>query len=232
VRCATEVIAVSRSGARHLEDKYHREIRYIPNGPGKLTKRPPGELLRRLGLQGSDYVLFVGRLIPEKCPDDLVAAITELPELKVVFAGDSSHTDEYTNRLKSTAGAQALFPGYMYGRDLEELYSSALAYVLPSEVEGLSISLLEAMAFGLPVVVSDIPGNIEALGDPPAGLVYPLRDRRALAAALKRIAGSVELRRDLGEKAVARVRQAYDWETIADQTLAVYERAMGRPASG
>ena len=82
------------------------------------------------------------------------------------------------------------------------------------------------------MVVSDIPGNVEALGDPPAGLVYPLRDRHALAAALKRIAGSVELRRDLGEKAVARVRQAYDWETIADQTLAVYERAMGRPASG
>jgi len=231
VRCATEVIAVSTSGARHLDDKFHREIHYIPNGPGKLTRRPPGDLLRRLGLQGGDYVLFVGRLIPEKCPDDLVAAMTALPELKVVFAGDSSHTDEYTNRLKSTAGAQALFPGYMYGRDLEELYSSALAYVLPSEVEGLSISLLEAMAFGLPVVVSDIPGNIEALGDPPAGLVYPLRDRHALAAALKRIAGSVELSRDLGEKAVARVRHAYDWETIADQTLAVYERTMGRPAS-
>ena len=66
----------------------------------------------------------------------------------------------------------------------------------------------------------------------PAGLVYPLKDRHALAAALKRIAGSVELRRDLSEKASARVRQAYDWETIADQTLAVYERTIGRPASG
>jgi glycosyltransferase involved in cell wall biosynthesis len=120
----------------------------------------------------------------------------------------------------------------MYGSDLEELYTSALAYVLPSELEGLSISLLEAMAFGLPVVVSDIPGNTEALGDPPAGIVYPLRDRRALAAALKRVAESAELRRDLGQKAVARVREAYDWETIADQTLAVYQRALGRPPSG
>jgi len=229
VKCATEVIAVSRSGSRHLEGKYRREIRYIPNGPGKLTRRPPGQLLRRLGLQGGDYVLFVGRLIPEKCPDDLVAAITDLPDLKVVFAGDSSHTDEYTNRLRSAAGTQAIFPGYMYGSDLEELYSSALAYVLPSEVEGLSISLLEALAFGLPVVVSDIPGNVEALGDPPAGLVYPLRDRRALAAALKRLAGSSELRRDLGAQAVARVELVYDWEAIADQTLAVYERALGRP---
>jgi glycosyltransferase involved in cell wall biosynthesis len=229
VRFASEVIAVSTSGARHLEEKYHREINYIPNGPGKLTKRPPGDLLRRLGLEGGDYVLFVGRLIPEKCPDDLVAAIAELPGLKVVFAGDSSHTDEYTSRLKSTAGAQALFPGYVYGKDLEELYSSALAYVLPSEVEGLSISLLEAMAFGLPVVVSDIPGNVEALGDPPAGIVYPLRDRHALAAALKSIVGSAGLRSDLGEQAVERVRQAYDWEAIADQTLVVYRKAMGHP---
>ncbi|MBN2566125.1 MAG: glycosyltransferase family 4 protein [Candidatus Eisenbacteria bacterium] len=228
VRCASEVIAVSTSGARHLEGKYRRRIHYIPNGPGKLTKRPPGQLLQRLGLRGGDYVLFVGRLIPEKCPDDLVAAMRELPELKVVFAGDSSYTNEYTNRLRSAAGAQAMFPGYMYGSDLEELYSSALAYVLPSEVEGLSISLLEAMAFGLPVVVSDIPGNVEALGDPAAGLVYPLRDRGALAAALESLAGSSELRRDLGAKAVARVEQVYDWEAIADQTLAVYERALGR----
>ena len=231
VRCATQVIAVSESGADHLKNKYHREIHYIPNGPGKLTRRPPGGLLKRLGLQGNDYVLFVGRLIPEKCPDDLVAAITGLPGLKVVFAGDSSHTDEYTSRLKATAGQQALFPGYMYGRDLEELYSSALAYVLPSEVEGLSISLLEAMAFGLPVVVSDIPGNVEALGKPPAGLVYPLRDRQALAAALRRIAGSEELRRDLGQKAVARVQHAYEWETIAGQTLAVYEKALDQGTS-
>lgn len=230
VRCATEVIAVSTSGARYLEGKYRREIRYIPNGPGKLTHRPPGALLERLGLRGKDYVLFVGRLIPEKCPDDLVAAVTELPGVKAVFAGDSSHTDEYTSHLKSAAGAQAIFPGYMYGSDLEELYTNALAYVLPSEVEGLSISLLEAMAFELPVVVSDIPGNVEALGDPPAGIVYPLRDRRALAGALGQVAEDAGLRRDLGDKAVVRVRQAYDWEKIADDTLAVYQMMMAAPA--
>ena len=227
VRYATEVIAVSESGTRYLEQRYHRSIHYVPNGPGRLTKRPPGRMLERLGLKGGDYVLFVGRLIPEKCPDDLLAAVTRLPDLKVVFAGDSSHTDQYTQGLMTAAGDRALFPGYVYGRDLEELYSSALAFVLPSEVEGLSISLLEAMSFGLPVVVSDIPGNVEALGDPPAGLVYPLRDRDALAAALSRLAARAELRLELGEKAIARVRETYDWETIADQTLAVYRRAIG-----
>lgn len=228
VRCSTEVIAVSKSGARHLEDHYHRDVHYIPNGPGELTKRPLGELLKRLGLKGDDYVLFVGCLIPEKCPDDLVAAITELPGLKVVFAGDSSHTDEFTNHLRYAAGAHALFPGYICGSDLEELYSSALVYVLPSEVEGLSISLLEAMAFGLPVVASDIPGNVEALGAPPAGLACPLRDREALVAALEQLAENPDLRRELSRKAIARVREAYDWEMIADQTLTVYKRAVAR----
>jgi glycosyltransferase involved in cell wall biosynthesis len=226
VRGATQIIAVSRSGASYLERKYGRRVDYIPNGPGRLVKRPPGQLLERLGLKGGDYALFVGRLIPEKCPDDLVAATTEVPGLKVVFAGDSSHTDEYTAGLKSAAGSQVLFPGYMYGSDLEELYSCAMAYVLPSEVEGLSISLLEAMAFGLPVVVSDIPGNTEALGDPPAGIVYPLRNSHALAMGLRRIAEDPDLRRDLSEKAVERVRREYDWETIADQTLAVYLKAL------
>lgn len=231
VRRATQVIAVSQSGARHLESRYHRQIHYIPNGPGELSKRPPGALLKRLGLQGGDYVLFVGRLIPEKCPDDLAAAVVALPHLKVVFAGDSSHTDEYTDRLRATAGSRALFPGYMYGADLEELYSSALAYVLPSEVEGLSISLLEAMTFELPVIVSDIAGNLEALGAPPAGLVFPLRDREALADALRRVAADADLRRDLGRRATTRVREAYDWEIIADKTATVYRQAVGRSAS-
>jgi len=226
VRCATEVIAVSQSGAKHLEARYRRRVHYIANGPGALTTRPPGQLLERLGLQGGDYALFVGRLIPEKCPDDLVAVLAELPTLKVVFAGDSSHTDVFTNQLRASAGPRALFPGYVYGQDLEELYSSALVYVLPSEVEGLSISLLEAMSFGLPVIVSDIPGNVEALGTPPAGLVYPLRDRAALAAALKRVADDPHLRQTLGDRAIARVRHAYNWDTIADETAAVYEEAV------
>jgi glycosyltransferase involved in cell wall biosynthesis len=226
VRRAGQVIAVSRSGTEYLRDTYRREIHYIPNGPGHLERRPPGELLDRLGLRGGDYALFVGRLIPEKCPDDLAAAITDVPGLKAVFAGDSSFTDEYTRRLRSAAGAQALFPGYVYGADLGELYSSALAYVLPSEVEGLSISLLEAMSFSLPVVVSDIPGNTEALGDPPAGVVIKLRDRAALAAALRCLRDEPALGERLGHMAAERVRAAYDWDVIAEATLEVYREAV------
>jgi glycosyltransferase involved in cell wall biosynthesis len=228
VRCAGQVIAVSRSGTEYVRGTYHREVDYIPNGPGRLERKPPGGVLRKLGLQGDDYALFVGRLIPEKCPDDLAAAITHVPGLTAVFAGDSSFTDEYTRRLQSAAGAQARFSGYVYGSDLEELYSSALAFVLPSEVEGLSISLLEAMSFGLPVVVSDIPGNTEALGDPPAGIVFALRDRGALAEALQRLRDDPDLRRRLGSAAADRVRAVYDWDAIAEATLGVYRKAVAQ----
>ena len=116
VRYASEVIAVSRSGTDHLERTYRRRVHYIPNGPGEMTRREPGELLARLGLKGGDYVLFVGRLIPEKCPDDLAAAVAGLPDLKVVFAGDSSYTDEFTQRLRATAGRPGGLPR-LHARD-------------------------------------------------------------------------------------------------------------------
>lgn len=224
---ATQVIAVSEYGAEDLHRRYGRAVHAIPNGPGALVRRPPGELLRGMGLRGGDYVLFVGRLIPEKCPDDLVEAAASAG-LHVVFAGDSSYTDQYVRALRDIAGDRAHFPGYMYGEDLEELYSSALAFVLPSEVEGLSISLLEAMAYGLPCIVSDIPGNVEALGEPPCGIIYPLRSCAALSNALVRVAQDCDLRRQLGEAAQARVMTVYDWDRIAEQTLAVYEQAVGR----
>jgi len=223
---ATEMIAVSEHDAALLRRRYSREVHAIPNGPGKLMHRPPGQLLADLGLQGEDYVLFVGRLIPEKCPEDLLAAVTAIPGLHVVFAGDSSFTDDYTRALHAAAGPRTHFPGYMYGAQLEELYSSALAFALPSEVEGLSISLLEAMSYGLPVVVSNIPGNVEALGDPASGIVYPVRNCVALTSALKRLAGDPSLREQLGQAAKARVHEVFDWDVIARRTLNVYERAI------
>lgn len=225
VKCASQVIAVSESGADYLRWRFSREVNAIPNGPGALVRRPPGKVLASLGLRGGDYVLFVGRLIPEKCPDDLLAAAAAVPGLHVVFAGDSSYTDAYARTLREAAGPRALFPGYVYGVELEELYSSALAFVLPSEVEGLSISLLEAMSYGLPVVVSSIPGNLEALGDPRCGLVYCVRDRTALTAALQRLATDPRLRERLGRAAGARVAKVYDWDAIAKRTLDVYGRA-------
>ena len=198
-------------------------MRHIPNGPGRLQRRAPGSVLERLGIAPGGYVLAVGRLSPEKCLEDLIVAHAEAtPDLRLVLVGDTSYTDEYIARLRSLAGPRVVFPGYLQGEALEELYSNALLYAIPSEIEGLSLSLLEAMALRCPVVASDIPGNREALGDPPAGLTFPARDQAALAATLRKLADDALLRERLANAAAARVHDAFDWDAIASATLEVY----------
>jgi len=227
VRSADALIAVSLAGAQHIETTYGRRVVHIPNGPGRLQPRPPGPLLRRLGLDADGYILCVGRLSPEKCLEDVIAAARQgLPGVPLVLVGDTSFTGDYIRRLRALAGGEVLFPGYLHGRDLEELYTSALAYVIASEIEGLSLSLLEAMSLGCPIVASDIPGNREGLGEPPAGLTFAVHDVRGLAGQLRRLAGDPALRTSLADAARTRVRTTFDWDAIAAATLEVYRRVL------
>jgi len=227
IASADALIAVSRAGAEHIRRTYHRQVVHIPNGPGRVEFHPPGDLLRSLGLEAGRYVLSVGRLSNEKRLEDVIAATERyVPGIPLVLVGDTSFTDDYIARLRTLAGPDVLFPGYLRGADLEELYSSALAYVIASEVEGLSLSLLEAMALGCPIVASDIPGNREGLGDPPAGLTFAVHDVAGLGARLQRLTDDPSLRDELSRATRARVREAFDWDAIAAATLAVYERTL------
>ncbi len=227
IHSADAIIAVSEAGAQHIRKQYGRSVCHIPNGPGRLLRRPPGTTLARLGLVPGGYVLAVGRLSPEKRLEDLIAAHAEaVPDLPLVLVGDTSYTDDYIAELRTMAGPNVHFPGYLQGEALEELYSNALVYAIPSEIEGLSLSLLEAMSLGCPVVASDIPGNREALGDPPAGLTHPACDRSALASRLRTLAGDAALREGLSDAAAARVRDVFDWDAIAMATLDVYRAAL------
>lgn len=227
VRNANAVIVVSSESGQYLRQRYDKPIHVIPNGPATLTRRPPGKFLAELGLRGGDYLLFVGRLVPDKRVEDLIlAARRATPGVRVVIVGDSSHTADYVKKLRDLSDQQVIFPGYMYGEQLEELYSGAAALVLPSSVEGLPLTLLEAMSLGVPVVASDIAGNAEALGCPPAGLLFPVGDVGALASALTRLLSDKMLGDELGAQARTRVAEYYDWNKIAQDTLHVYEEAM------
>jgi len=232
VRYADAIIAVSQAGTEHIAKTYRRPVHHLPNGPGRLNRRPPGKCMSQLGLTPGGFLLSVGRLSPEKCLEDLIDAAAEaLPQTPLVLVGDTSFTDEYIVRLHSRAGPQVVFPGYLRGEALEELYSSALVYVIASEMEGLSVSLLEAMSLGCAVLVSDIPGNREALGDPPAGLTFPVHDCAALASALREFAGDASLRASCGRTASERVRLTFDWDAVAAATKEVYEMALARDAA-
>ena len=160
---AHAVTAVSRSVQEEYETATGRRPRYIPTGVTIPDIVPARDILET-GLSPGGYVFCAARLVPEKGVHYLTEAFRELDtDKELVIAGDSPHDGPYVRRLKAEAGPKVRFVGYVTGRLLAELYSNAMFYVQPSEIEGLSISVLESLSYGRCVLASDIPTNTEAL---------------------------------------------------------------------
>ena len=226
-------ITVSQALADAYARRWQRTAYYVPNGV-----RPPGpvvgvEELLNVGVEPGKYVLFVGRLVPEKAVDVLLRAFRALDtDHRLVVAGGSSHTDGYVDDLHRLAAAddRVHLAGYVYGDTLRQLYANASAFVLPSLLEGLPLALLEAASYGVPIVASDIEPHLEVLGgqDRPGRRLTAAGDTAALTAALERVlangpsehAGATELRRE--------VLATYDWAAVAERTEAVYTEALER----
>jgi glycosyltransferase involved in cell wall biosynthesis len=227
-RVPDETIVVSTDLERHYQTHYGRQTVHIPNGVDEPTQRPPDEIVERFGLRGQDYVLFVGRLVPEKAPDLLVRAFRGIrSNHRLVLAGGSSFTDEYVRSLRSLVSSddRVLMPGYVYGRVLDELYSNASAFVLPSTLEGLPLTLLEAASYGVPVVVSDIGPNLEIVaGDAPGHRVFRAGDEVGLRAALRNVLAHGDRERAGAEGLRRKVLSSYRWDDAVDRLLDVYRR--------
>lgn len=219
-------VVVSRQLAEHYRAQ-GRQVVHIPNGVCAPEHRPIQELKKR-GLDRGGFILWMGRFVPEKRVEDLIAAFRRLPHgVRLVLAGEVEPGDGYVQRLQALAAGDAriLFPGGLYGRAKAEALSLAGAFVLPSELEGFPIALLEAMRYGLPVLASDIPENLEAVTPDVNGLAFRQGDADALGARLAWLLDHPESARALGHRA-ARDAEAYDWERIARQTEAVYREAI------
>lgn len=234
-RVPDAVVTVSKG----LEDRYRedfaRQATYIPNGvrPPQLGE-PLGRLASEFGLEAGKYVLFVGRIVPEKRPDLLLEAARHLPDgVKMVLVGDSSFSDDYVTTIRTAAGAheQVVLPGYLYGRELAAIYENAAVFVHPSDLEGLPLTLLEALSYRLPVVASDIPPHQEVLGPcrceghrlfaagDPGALVEQLRATLALSG------GSAEAVAPDAERLLG----PYDWDHASSELLSVYCGITGHP---
>jgi glycosyltransferase involved in cell wall biosynthesis len=231
-RVPDATVVVSRALADHYRTRYGRETTYIPNGVEAPTcMPPPREISARFGLQGGDYLLFVGRLVPEKAPDLLLRAFRRVTgDARLVIAGGSSFTDRFTDEIGALAArdARVAMPGYVYGETLAELYANAAAFVLPSYVEGLPLTLLEAASYGTPIVASAIGPHLEVIGtDGPGRCLVPPGDEDALVAALQQAvdagakarAGAAELRE--------RVLAEYSWDRAVDAIEGLYGRLVG-----
>jgi glycosyltransferase involved in cell wall biosynthesis len=226
-------IVVSRDLERHYLEHWQRATYAIPNGVSRVVPASSHEdIQRRFGLKPGGYVLFVGRVIPEKAVDLLISAFRNLnSDLRLVIAGGSSHTDAYAARVKALADAdrRVVLAGYVYGETLVQLYSHAAAFVLPSELEGLPLSLLEAASYGVPVVASDIPPHLEILGsEAPGRRLFRVGSATGLTDALERSLEGGSAEREGARRLRDQVLARYRWEVIADQTVDLYRDAMSR----
>jgi glycosyltransferase involved in cell wall biosynthesis len=221
-------IVVSRALERHYAARYNRHVAYIPNGLTPRAPLEPRRIIPELGLRGRDYLLFVGRLVPEKGCHYLLEAFRDVKtDMRLVIAGGSSHSDEYVERLHALgrSDSRVIFTGYVHGDLLTELYSNAYLFVLPSDLEGLSLALLEALSMGNAVVASDIPENEEILLDsdmPPRGITFRRGDPRDLRDKLADLVGAPQEAASLRERGRAYVAQTYNWNRVADETAALY----------
>jgi glycosyltransferase involved in cell wall biosynthesis len=182
-------------------------------------------------LEPGGYVLFVGRFVPEKSPDLLIRAFGQLDRpVKLVLAGGSAYTDDYAIELQRLAAAdpRVVFTGYAYGEALEGLYSNAAAFVLPSALEGLPLTLLEAASHGTPVVASDIAPHLEVLGKERAGQrLFTSGDPASLTAALERALADPARERAGAARFRDRVLAGYSWDRAVLATESVYRMVLG-----
>ena len=219
VRFADEIIVLSRNVQQYFLREYRRKTIYIPNGTS-LAEPVPGEGILRLGLKKDQYLLFLGRLVPEKGIHYLIEAFKDLKtEKKLVIAGSSSDTDAYAARLKEMASSdpRILFTGFAEGKLLKELYSNAYCYILPSDLEGMPLTLLEALGYGNCCVVSDIPECAEVVGS--SALLFPKGDVDGLRSCLQQLCDAPETAAQYRQKALRLVQEKYSWEEIVRQTV-------------
>jgi glycosyltransferase involved in cell wall biosynthesis len=223
-RLATRTVVVSRELQRYFARRYRRRTTYVPNAvstPGAVDLRA----LELYGLEPGRYLLTVGRLVPEKGIHLLLEAYRNVEtDLPLVVVGDDPH-GKYLARLREEADDRVRFVGYVYGPPLAAFFAGSYLYVQPSTLEGLSIALLEAMSYGAGVLASDIPPNVEALGE--AGFYFPTGDVAALGEQLRRLVASPEDVKEKGAAAERRVADLYSWEEVARRTAAVYQAALG-----
>ncbi len=223
---AHRLICVSREMAAA-----HPGAAFIPNGVPDPVPRPAGETLARFGLAPGRYLLYVGRISPEKGPHHLLRAFREIDtDLRLALVGGASHGEPFENEVARLAAEdpRVVTTGYVKGDALAELYTHAAAFVLPSEHEGLPVAMLEAMSYGVPVVATDIPAAREVATDDDGAalaLFAPAAAPAAIRDAIAALMRDSDAAKDRARRAAAHVLRHYRWGAIADATLETYREA-------
>lgn len=220
---ADEVIVLSENVQKYFADTYHRKVTYIPNGISRPALREAQMITEKYGLKKDGYLLSLGRIVPEKGLHYLIEAFAKIDtDMKLVIAGGNSHAVEYMDRIHRMAAQddRIIMTDFVQGQMLEELYSNAYAFVLPSDVEGMALTLLEAMSFGNCCLVSDICENTEVVED--KALVFRKGDTKDLRQKLQYMLAHPEVVHEYGAQSADFICGKYNWDEVVGETIRLY----------
>lgn len=226
---ADEVIVLSENLRQYFADTYDRKVTYIPNGINRPVRREADLITEKYGLVKDGYILFLGRIVPEKGLHYLIEAYAGTDtDKKLVIAGGNSQAVEYMERIHRMAREddRIIMTDFVQGQLLEELYSNAYAYVQPSDVEGMSLSLLEAMSYGNCCLVSDICENTEVVED--KALAFRRGDVRDLRDKLVYMLENPGIVRGFAERSADFICGKYNWDDVTEKTLRLYRECRAR----
>lgn len=225
VKYADEIIVLSKGVQDYFEKEYGRKTVFIPNGVNRPKIQEAELITEKYGLEKDSYILFLGRLVPEKGIRYLVEAFKNVKtDKKLVIAGGSSDTDSFMNELKDLAkdDDRIIFTGFVQGQILKELYSNAYVYTLPSDLEGMPLSLLEAMSYGNCCLVSNIPECTEVVED--KALVFKKSDVNDLFTKIQKACDYPEMITKIKEQATDFIFRKYNWDFVTKETMNLYRR--------
>lgn len=224
VKYSDQIIVLSKNVQKYFAEEYGRNTVTLPNGVNRPKIIEADIITKELGLKKNQYILFLARLVKEKGADYLIEAFKKLEtDKKLVIAGGTSDSEEYVRELKQSCSGNhnIIFTGFVRGQKLQELYSNAYLYVLPSDLEGMPISLLEAMSYGNCCVVSDIDECTEVVED--RAVVFKKSDVEDLRYKLQELCdepGKVDVYK---RQAADYICNKFNWDEIVNQILSLYE---------
>ncbi len=224
VKNAHEIIVLSKNVQEYFKNTYNRDTIFIPNGVNKPEILSADIIKDKFNLDKDDYILFLGRIVPEKGIHYLIDAFNNIKtNKKLVIAGGASDTDSYYQELKKKLNnnKNIIFTGFVQGKELDELYSNAYIYCLPSDLEGMPLSLLEAMSYGNCCLTSDIEECSTVLED--RGVTFKKSDVKDLTKVLQRLCDNKEEVQNYKDNAQEYILNKYNWDSVVNRTLELYK---------
>lgn len=229
IKRADEVIVLSENAGSYFLDTYNRQTVIIPNGISIPEKNEADIITEKYGLKKDDYICIISRLTEEKGIHYLIDAFKQIKtDKKLVICGETSDTDDYVAKLNKMAEGNdnIIFTGFITGKELSEMFSNAYVMCLPSNMEGMSMSLLESLSYGNCVLCSDIPENTSVAES--YAEYFKKGSVEELKIKLQMLSDNPDKVCEYKQKAANYICSKYSWELTANATCDLYERVAGK----